>query len=117
MIDLADYAENGFFAPTRIAVAFRATSEEIARAAGLNNHSMRREDFVQSDSTQQRLRELVEIVRRLESRFGSAPAAFAWYRSRPLPGFSGQTASQLVRSGRADELATYIDAVDAGVHS
>ena len=40
---------------------------------------------------------------------------YAWYRSEPLPGFSGQTAMQLVRSGRADDVLDYIDAVDAGV--
>ena len=43
--------------------------------------------------------------------------AYAWYRSEPLPGFSGQTAMQLVRSGRADEVLEYIDAVDAGVYA
>ena len=41
----------------------------------------------------------------------------AWYRSEPLPGFSGQTAMQLVQSNRADDVLTYIDAVDAGVHA
>ena len=41
--------------------------------------------------------------------------AYAWYRSEPLPGFSGLTAMLgLVRGGRADEVLEYIDAVDAG---
>jgi len=43
--------------------------------------------------------------------------AYAWYRSEPLPGLSGQTAMQLVRSGRAQEVLDYIDAVDAGIHA
>lgn len=116
-MDLADYSENGFLAPTRIAVALRTTSEEIARAAGLEDHSARLEDLVRSDGVQQRLNELVKIVGKLEARFGSAPAAYVWYRSQPLPGFSGQTASQLVRSGRTHDLVAYIDAVDVGVHS
>ena len=34
-----------------------------------------------------------------------------------MPGFSGMTAMQLVREGRADEVLDYIDAVDAGVHA
>ena len=51
----------------------------------------------------------------LESRFGSELIAYAWYRSEPLPGFSGQTAMQLVRAGRAADVLEYIDAVDAGV--
>jgi hypothetical protein len=35
----------------------------------------------------------------------------------PLSGFSDQTAMQLVRSGRVDDVLDYVDAVDAGVHA
>jgi len=58
-----------------------------------------------------------EVVNKVESRFGSALIAYAWYRSEPLSGFSGQTAMQPVRSGRAEEVLDYIDAVDAGIHA
>ena len=64
-----------------------------------------------------RLREVIEIIAKVEPRFGSALMAYAWYRSEPLPGLSGQTAMQLVRSGRAQEVLDYIDAVDAGIHA
>ncbi|MCR6727119.1 DUF2384 domain-containing protein [Agrobacterium fabrum] len=37
--------------------------------------------------------------------------------SEPLSGFSGHTAMQLVRDGRAHEVLEYIDAIDAGVHA
>jgi hypothetical protein len=114
---LAQYADDGFFAPRRIAEALRTTSEEVARTAGLGRDAVQRRDRVRSDKTQRRLREMVEIINKVEPRFGSALMAYAWYRSEPLPGFSGQTAMQLVRSGRADEVLDYIDAVDAGVHA
>lgn len=114
---LTQYADNGFFAPRKIAQAFRTTSEEIARTAGLGKDAVQRKDRVTSDKTQRRLREMVEIVNKAEPRFGSALMAYAWYRSEPLSGFSGQTAMQLVRDGRADEVLDYIDAVDAGVHA
>lgn len=114
---LARYADNGLFAPRKIADAFRTTSEEVARTAGLGKDAIQRKDRVRSDRTQRRLREMVEIINKVEPRFGSALMGYAWYRSEPLPGFSGQTAMQLVRSGRADEVLDYIDAVDAGVHS
>jgi hypothetical protein len=114
---LAQYADDGFFAPRRIAEALRTTSEEVARTAGLGRDAVQRSDRVRSDKTQRRLREMVEIINKVEPRFGSALMAYAWYRSEPLPGFSGQTAMQLVRSGRADEVLDYIDAVDAGVHA
>src|SRR6478736_5922242 len=114
---LAQYADDGVFAPRKIADALHTTSEEIARTAGLGKDAIQRRDRVRSDKTQRRLREMIEIINKVEPRFGSALMAYAWYRSEPLPGFSGQTAMQLVRSGRADEVLDYIDAVDAGVHA
>ncbi|MER9136026.1 MbcA/ParS/Xre antitoxin family protein [Mesorhizobium sp. M0830] len=114
---LVQYSDNGFFAPRKIAEALRTTSEEVAKTAGLGKDAVQRKDRVRSDKTQRRLREMVEIVNKVEPRFGSALMAYAWYRSEPLPGFSGQTAMQLVRSGRADEVLDYIDAVDAGIHA
>lgn len=114
---LTQYSDNGIFAPRKIAAAFRTTSEEVARTAGLGKDAVQRKDRVRSDRTQRRLREMVEIINKVEPRFGSALIAYAWYRSEPLSGFSGQTAMQLVREGRADEVLDYIDAVDAGVHA
>ena len=50
-------------------------------------------------------------------RFEDGDGAFAFGEAAPLPGFSGQTAMQLVRGGRADDVLDYVDAVDAGVHA
>ncbi len=116
-MSLAEYADDGIFAPSKIATAFRTTSEEVARTAGLGRDAVQRKDRVRSDRTQRRLREMVEVVNKVEPRFGSALIAYAWYRSEPLAGFSGQTAMQLVRAGRADDVLDYIDAVDSGVHA
>ena len=117
MMSLAQYSDNGMFAPRKIADALCTTSEEVARTAGLGKDAVQRKDRVGSDRTQRRLREMVEIINKVEPRFGSALMAYAWYRSEPLPGFSGHTAMQLVRGGRAGEVLDYIDAVDAGVHA
>lgn len=114
---LSQYADDGIFAPRKIAEAFRTTSEEVARTAGLGKDAVQRKDRVRSDRTQRRLREMVEVVNKVEARFGSALMAYAWYRSEPLAGFSGQTAMQLVRAGLADDVLDYIDAVDAGIHA
>jgi hypothetical protein len=114
---IAQYADEGLFSPRKIANVLRTTSEEIARTAGLGKDAIQRKDRIRSDRTQRRLREMTEVVNKVEPRFGSALMAYAWYRSEPLPGFSGMTAMQLVREGRADEVLDYIDAVDAGVHA
>ena len=116
-MSLAAYSDHGLFAPNKIAKALRTTSEEIARTVGLGKDAVQRKDRLRSDKTQRRLREMVEIVNKVEPRFGSALMAYAWLRSEPLPGFSGQTAMQLVRDGRANEVLEFIDAVDAGVHA
>ena len=114
---LAQYADEGLFSPRKLAEALRTTSDEIARTAGLGRDAIQRKDRIRSDKTQRRLREVAEIINKVEPRFGSALMAYAWYRSEPLAGFSGMTAMQLVRNGRADEVLDYIDAVDAGIHA
>lgn len=114
---LAQYADDGFFAPRKIAEALRTTSDEVARTAGLGRDAVQRKERVRSERTQRRLREMVEVLNKIEPRFGSPLIAYAWYRSQPLPGFSNQTAMQLVRNGRVEEVLDYIDAVDAGIHA
>ncbi|ATI43591.1 hypothetical protein CBW24_15695 (plasmid) [Pacificitalea manganoxidans] len=114
---LTQYSDDGLFLPQKIAAALRTTSAEVARTVGLGRDAVQRKDRLSSDKTQRRLREMAEILNRTEPRFGSALMAYAWYRSEPLPGFSGLTAMQLVRDGRAGDVMDYIDAVDAGVFS
>ncbi|SES00292.1 antitoxin Xre/MbcA/ParS toxin-binding domain-containing protein [Sphingobium sp. YR768] len=116
-MSLLDYVDHGLFAPIKIAAAFRTTSEEVARSAGLGRDAVQRKERLRSDKTQRRLREMVEIVTKTSPRFGSALIAYAWYRSEPLAGFSGWTAMQLVQEGRASDVLDYIDAVDAGVYA
>ncbi|OWW00342.1 MbcA/ParS/Xre antitoxin family protein [Rhizobium sp. R693] len=116
-MSLIQYADHGLFEPKKIADTLRTTIEEVARTAGLGRDAVQRKDRLRSDKTQRRLREMIEIVNKVEPRFGSALMAYAWYRSEPLPGFSGQTAMQLVRDGRAEDVLDYIDAVDAGVYA
>lgn len=114
---LARYAEDGLFAPHKIAAELLTTSDEVARTAGLGKDAVQRKERVGSVRTQRRLRAMVEVLNKVEPRFGSALMAYAWYRSEPLPGFSGQTAMQMVRDGRVDDVLDYIDAVDSGVHA
>ena len=111
------YQDGGAFAPARIVARLMTTQTEIAATLGLGRDAIARKDRVRSAKTQRRLREMVEIVNRVEPRFGSAMIAYAWYRSEPLAGFAGQTAMALVREGRAGDVLDYIDAVDAGVHA
>ena len=114
-MSLTIYTDHGRFAPKKIAGVLRTTSEELARSLGLGKDAVQRKDRIASDRTQRRLRQMVEIINKVEPRFGSPLLAYAWYRSEPLAGFDGQTAMQLVHADRADDVLTYVDAVDAGV--
>lgn len=111
------FTDHGQFAPSRIAAVLSTTRDEVARTVGLGRDAVSRRDRIASPKTQKRLREMVEILNRLEPRFGSALIAYAWYRSEPLAGFAGLTAMQLVRIGRAADVMDYLDAVEAGVHA
>ena len=112
---IANFAEGGQFEPKKIAIALRTSAEEIAMTVGLGKDALQRRARINSDKTQRRLRELVEVINKVEPRFGSELMAYAWYRSEPLAGFDGQTAMQLVQQGQAQQVLEYLDALDAGV--
>lgn len=112
---IENFATGDLFEPRNIAAVLRTSADEIAMTVGLSKDAMQRRTRVQSDRTQRRLRELVEVLNKVTPRFGSALMAYAWYRSEPLPGFDGRTAMQLVQEGKAQQVLEYVDAVDAGV--
>lgn len=116
-MQITSFAEDGQFEPRKIAAVLRTSAEEIAMTVGLSKDALQRRTRVQSDKTQRRLRELVEVLNKVEPRFGAELMAYAWYRSEPLPGFDGRTAMQLVQEGKAQQVLEYIDAVDAGIYA
>lgn len=116
-MDMQDVFAAGMIEPGRVARMLRTSSEDVASTVGLGRDAVQRRSRMQSDKTQRRLRELVEVLNKVAPRFGSPLMAYAWYRSEPLAGFDGQTAMRLVQDGRATDVLDYIDAVDAGVHA
>jgi len=42
------------------------------------------------------------------------PQAFAWYRSQPIPSFGQQTAEDLVKEGRAEDVRRYLSRIAIG---
>lgn len=103
------------FSPTLIAGALRTTKAEIADTLGLSRDALSRVARIRATKTQTRLREMVEILHRVEDYTGAPPlVAYAWFRSEALPGFGGMTADQLVREGNAAYVHSYLDHVMAG---
>ena len=76
-MQIANFTEAGQFEPRRIAAALRTSAEEVAMTVGLGKDALQRRTRIGSDKTQRRLRELVEILNKVEPRFGSALIAYA----------------------------------------
>lgn len=63
------------------------------------------------------LREVVEVIFKGAPHFASLPAAYAWYRAQPLPGFDNQTAMQIVNDGFITDVLHYLHAEGSGAYS
>ncbi|MDE0263490.1 MAG: DUF2384 domain-containing protein [Bryobacterales bacterium] len=106
--------EDQVLSPTQVAQALRTTKAEIADTLGLGRDSFMRASRVTACQTQVRLRQMLEILTRVEAETGSPLAAYAWFRAESLPGFGGATPDQLVRDGKADHVHAYLDRIVAG---
>ncbi len=109
-----DFVADQVFSPTLIADELRTTKSEIAGTLGLGKDAFTRSSRVRARKTQVRLRQMLEILNRVEAATGSPIAAYAWFRAEPLPGFGGATPDQLVREGRAEHVHAYLDRIAAG---
>ena len=109
-----EFMDGQVFSPTLIAAALRTTKSEIAGTLGLGKDAFSRMSRVRARKTQVRLRQMMELLNRVEAATGSPLAAYAWFRSEPLPGFGGATPDLLVREGRADDVRAYLDRIMAG---
>ena len=108
------YAPNGSIAVDELVAYLHITKSELAAATGLPRDAVSKKARLHSRRTQRRLGEVVEIINRVLPLTGSVQAAFAWYRSQPLPSFGALTAEDLVKAGRAESVRNYLSRVVAG---
>ncbi len=111
-MELQKYIRDDLFPPTLVAEELRTSKIEIATTLGLGKDAFSR--TARTRKSQTRLRLMLEIMNRVEADTGSALAAYAWFRSAPLPGFGGATPDLLVRQGKGDHVHAYLDRVAAG---
>ena len=111
-MELQKYIRDDLFSPTLVAEELRTSKIEIATTLGLGKDAFSR--YARTRKSQTRLRLMLEIMNRAEADTGSALAAYAWFRSAPLPGFGGATPDLLVRQGKGDHVHAYLDRVAAG---
>ena len=110
----SEFVEDQVFSPNLVANALRTTKSEIAGTLGLGKDAFARASRVRARKTQIRLRQMLEILNRVEDASGSPLAAYAWFRAEPLAGFGGATPDQLLREGKADQVHAYLDRIMAG---
>ena len=111
---LARLVEGQVLSPRLIAAELRTTKAEIASTLGLGRDALSSASRIRARKTQARLRQMLEILDRVEAGTGSPLAAYAWFRAAPLPGFGGATANLLLREGRVEHVHAYLDRVAAG---
>ncbi len=109
-----EFVEDQVFSPTLVAEVLRTTKSEVAATLGLGRDAFARASRIRARKTQSRIRQMLEILNRVEAITGSPLAAYAWFRAEPLPGFGGVTPDQLLRQGRADHVHAYLDRIMAG---
>ena len=93
---------------------YSLTNVQIAETAGLKASTLTRKDRRGSAKAQNRIREMTEILARVEEWAGSPFNAMAWYRSEPIPALDGRTAEALVKSGEANAVREYLDHIALG---
>lgn len=104
----------GLVAADRLSAILHITRAELALAVGVSRDAVAKSARVGTPATQSRLRDMVEILNRVQAWSGSPQQAFAWYRSQPLASFGDQTAEALVKEGRAEAVRRYLDRITVG---
>ncbi|QIT55887.1 XRE family transcriptional regulator [Aquisalimonas sp. 2447] len=108
------FDEHGNVVAERLAQALQITEAELAVATGLPRDAVTSPDGLRSLAAQQRLRQVTDLLTRIESWAGALGAAWAWYRSYPIPPLGHLTAEALVAAGRADEVRAYFTHISEG---
>lgn len=98
----------------RLAEALFVSRIQLAKTAGLSTTTLSKKNRSMAPRPQARLREMLEILDRVDEWAGGEAQALAWYRSQPIPALNGRTAEALVQSGDAALVRSYLDHLALG---
>lgn len=104
----------GFIIADALLEELHITKREFANAIGLSHSAIIRKDRLHAVATQQRLRQTMEILKRIEPWAGSISAAWSWYRTYAIAPLGDLTAEELVSHGRADDVRAYLSHIAEG---
>jgi putative toxin-antitoxin system antitoxin component (TIGR02293 family) len=97
-----------------VAEWFGMSKGQLAATVGVRPETFQRVKRVAAPKTQNRVKEMLEIVGRVADWAGGKDQAMAWYRAEPIPAFGGRTAESLVKEGKAAAVRDYLDHVAVG---
>jgi hypothetical protein len=111
------YLADGLVDIDAVARQFGLTKAALAQTVGFAEGTLQRFSRVNAPKTQQRLREFLEIITRVEPWSGGSLQAMGWYRGQSIPALGDQTAEALVKQDRAGAVRAYLDAYAAGANA
>ena len=107
-------SSDGLVDVDRVTELFGMTKASLAQTLGFADDTLQRFSRAAAPKTQQRLREMLEILTRVERWAGGMPQALGWYRGQGIPALGDQTAEALVKSDQAVIVRRYLDGLAAG---
>jgi len=110
----AYFDKKGHVSPALVAETLHLSKGQLAQTIGLSPEALYKVERTKSLRTQERLRDMLDIVNRVVPWAGGMIQAFAWYRAQPLPAFGDRTAEALVKDGKAVALREYLDHLAMG---
>jgi DNA-binding Xre family transcriptional regulator len=100
-----------------VAAELAITKRALAQSLGFAEETLQRFSRKAAPKTQQRLREMLEILMRVEPWAGGMPQAIGWYRGQSIPALGDQTAEALVKMDQAGIVRAYLDGLAAGSYA
>ncbi len=108
------FAAGGLIEAEDVSAAFGMSKSQLAQTMGVKPETLQRAVRSNAPRTQNRLREMLEIVSRVTEWAGGQAQAMAWYRAEPISAFGGRTAEALVKEGRAGAVRDWLDHIARG---
>ncbi|MEO8713401.1 MAG: hypothetical protein ABI369_00155 [Acetobacteraceae bacterium] len=107
MLEQVTTADKGVIEPRVLAEALGVTLSDLARIAGVHRNTLARSPA--SPAIQGRLGEVARILTEASALMGGdARRAAVWFRHQPLAGFDGETAEELVATGKAGAVRDHL---------
>jgi ribosome-binding protein aMBF1 (putative translation factor) len=110
----ARYISDGLVDVDSVARDVGMTKATLARMLGLSEETLQRLARMSAPKTQQRLRDMLEILTRVEPWAGGMAQAMGWYRGQSIPALGDHTVEALVRNDQAHVVRAYLDGLAAG---